>query len=385
MVGDETVAVAYRVPMPIRKTRTRLSDGRELIYFDDTEPYASGVVTRELHDGRDLVPVEAASTMRFDVLTGEWVTLAAHRMNRTFLPATDECPLCPTRPGRPATEIPAGDYDVAVFENRFPSLGSAAEEVPGLVDGERLWPQHTADGRCEVVCFTRDHDRGFAQLPVSRVRTVLEALRDRTRELSTLPSVAQVYCFENRGEEIGVTLSHPHGQIYAYPTLPPRTTALLRQAEEHRKRTGRSLLRDVLDAERRAGTRVVVEGEHWTAYVPAAARWPVELHVAPHRDVADLTELDDAELDELSHLYLDVLGRLDRFFDGVDRLPYIAGWHQAPIGAGRDLGRLHLHVFSLMRSPHRMKFLAGSESGMGAWISDTTPERIAARFREVAP
>ena len=385
MVGDGTVAVAYRVPMPIRKTRTRLSDGRELIYFDDTEPYASGVVTRELHDGRDLVPVEAASTMRFDVLTGEWVTLAAHRMNRTFLPATDECPLCPTRPGRPATEIPAGDYDVAVFENRFPSLGSAAEEVPGLVDGERLWPQRAADGRCEVVCFTGDHDRGFAQLPVSRVRTVLEALRDRTRELSALPSVAQVYCFENRGEEIGGTLSHPHGQIYAYPTLPPRTTALLRQAEEHRKRTGRSLLRDVLDAERRAGTRVVVEGEHWTAYVPAAARWPVELHVAPHRDVADLTELDDAELDELSHLYLDVLGRLDRFFDGVDRLPYIAGWHQAPIGAGRDLGRLHLQVFSLMRSPHRMKFLAGSESGMGAWISDTTPERIAARFREVAP
>lgn len=385
MVGDGTVAVAYRVPMPIRKTRTRLSDGRELIYFDDTEPYASGVVTRELHDGRDLAPVEAASTMRFDVLTGEWVTLAAHRMNRTFLPATDECPLCPTRPGRPATEIPAGDYDVAVFENRFPSLGSATEEVPGLVDGERLWSQRAADGRCEVVCFTGDHDRGFAQLPVSRVRTVLEALRDRTRELSALPSVAQVYCFENRGEEIGVTLSHPHGQIYAYPTLPPRTTTLLRQAEEHRKRTGRSLLRDVLDAERRAGTRVVVEGEHWTAYVPAAARWPVELHVAPHRDVADLIELDDAELDELSHLYLDVLGRLDRFFDGVDRLPYIAGWHQAPIGAGRDLGRLHLQVFSLMRSSHRMKFLAGSESGMGAWISDTTPERIAARFREVAP
>lgn len=234
MVGDGTVAVAYRVPMPIRKTRTRLSDGRELIYFDDTEPYASGVVTRELHDGRDLVPVEAASTMRFDVLTGEWVTLAAHRMNRTFLPATDECPLCPTRPGRPATEIPAGDYDVAVFENRFPSLGSAAEEVPGLVDGERLWPQRAADGRCEVVCFTGDHDRGFAQLPVSRVRTVLEALRDRTRELSALPSVAQVYCFENRGEEIGVTLSHPHGQIYAYPTLPPRCCVGPRSTESAR-------------------------------------------------------------------------------------------------------------------------------------------------------
>lgn len=371
--------------MPIRKTRARLSDGRELIYFDDTEPFVSGRATRELHDGRGLVPARAASTMRYDVLTGEWVTLAAHRMNRTFLPSTDECPLCPTRPGRPATEIPADDYDVAVFENRFPSLASVPADVPGLVDGEELWPQRSADGRCEVVCFTSDHDRGFAQLPVSRVRTVLEAFRDRTQELSALPSVAQVYCFENRGEEIGVTLSHPHGQIYAYPTLPPRTAALLRQADRHRKRTGRSLLRDVLGAERRAGARVVVAGEHWTAYVPAAARWPVELHVAPHRDVADLTELDDAELDELSHLYLDVLGRLDRFFDGVAKLPYVAGWHQAPVGAGRELGRLYLQVFSLMRAPHRMKYLAGSESGMGAWISDTTPETIAARFREVAP
>ncbi|MGO4204854.1 galactose-1-phosphate uridylyltransferase [Rhodococcus sp. TAF43] len=371
--------------MPIRKTRTTLSDGRELIYFDDTEPYVGGDATRELHDGRGLTPVTALSTMRYDVLSGEWVTLAAHRMDRTFLPAADECPLCPTRPGHPATEIPADDYDVAVFENRFPSLAPGAVLDSDHVDGESLWPQRPADGRCEVVCFTSDHDRAFAQLPLSRVRTVLDALRDRTRELSALPGIAQVYCFENRGEEIGVTLAHPHGQIYAYPTLPPRTAVLLRQAEQHRTRTGRSLLRDVLDAERRAGTRVVVEGERWTAYVPAAARWPVELHVAPHRDVADLTELDDAELDELSHLYLDLLGRLDRFFDGVDRLPYIAGWHQAPVGGGRELGRLYLQVFSLMRSPHRMKFLAGSESGMGAWISDTTPERIAARFREVAP
>ncbi|RVW01433.1 galactose-1-phosphate uridylyltransferase [Rhodococcus xishaensis] len=371
--------------MPTRKTRTHLSDGRELFYFDDTEPYASGSATRELHDSRELAAVEAASAMRYDVLTGEWVTLAAHRMDRTFQPTTDECPLCPTRPGRPATEIPAGDYDVAVFENRFPSFAPCADPASELVDGEQLWPQRTADGRCEVVCFTSEHDGSFAELSAARVRTVLEALRDRTRELSALPSVAQVYCFENRGEEIGVTLTHPHGQIYAYPTLPPRTAALLRQAELHRRRTGRSLLRTVLDAERRVGTRVVVDGERWTAYVPAAARWPVELHLAPHRDVADLTELDDAEIDELSHLYLDVLGRLDRFFDPVTRLPYIAGWHQAPVGAGRELGRLHLQVFSLMRSPHRMKYLAGSESGMGAWISDTTPERIAARFREVAP
>ncbi|MFE3293721.1 galactose-1-phosphate uridylyltransferase [Rhodococcus sp. NPDC059234] len=371
--------------MTIRRTATTLADGRELLYFDDTEPYLGGGATRELHDGRDLSAVAALSTMRYDVLSGEWVTLASHRNSRTFLPAAHECPLCPTRPGRAATEIPADDYDVAVFENRFPSLAlQAPAPESSRVDGEELWPQRAAAGRCEVVCFTSEHDRSFAQLPVSRVRTVLAALVDRTRALSALPGIEQVYCFENRGEEIGVTLAHPHGQIYAYPMLPAHTEALLRQSARHRADTGRSLLRDVLDAERRAGTRIVATAEHWTAYVPAAARWPVEVHLAPHRDVADLAELTGAELDELATMYLDVLARLDRFFDGVDKLPYIAGWHQAPVGEGRELGRLYLQVFSLMRAPHRMKFLAGSESGMGAWISDTTPERIAARFREVA-
>ncbi|WP_345349578.1 galactose-1-phosphate uridylyltransferase [Rhodococcus olei] len=370
----------------MRKTTTTLADGRELIYFDDTAPYVGGTATRELRDSRDPAPVAVTGTMRYDVLTGEWVALASHRNSRTFLPAPDECPLCPTRPGRPATEIPADDYDVAVFENRFPSFALGAQPPsPEHVDGEALWPQRAAAGRCEVVCFTSDHDRGLAQLPVSRVRTVLAALVDRTRALSALPGIAQVYCFENRGEEIGVTLRHPHGQIYAYPALPARTEALLRQSRTHHRRTGRVLLRDVLDAERRAGTRMVIEAEHWSAYVPAAARWPVELHLAPHRDVPDLTELTDDELDELAALYRDILTRLDRYFDGVTALPYIAGWHQAPIGADRGLGRLHLQVFSLMRAPHRMKFLAGSESGMGAWISDTTPEAIAARFRAVAP
>ncbi|MFD1815344.1 galactose-1-phosphate uridylyltransferase [Rhodococcus gannanensis] len=365
--------------MPIRKTSTCLADGRELICFDGGD----GAV-RNAVDTRDLGAVAATSVMRYDVLTGEWVTFASHRNARTFHPATADCPLCPSRPGGSATEIPFGDYEVAVFENRFPAFSFGASGTGDLVDGEQLWPEAPATGRCEVVCFDSDHDRSFADLEPARVRTVLGALVDRTRELSARPGVAQVYCFENRGEEIGVTLSHPHGQIYAYPTTTPRTEALLRQSREYRSRTGGLLLRDVLDAERRAGARVVAAGEHWTAYVPVAARWPVEVHVAPHRDVADLTELDDAELDEIAVLWPELLSRFDRYFDGVDRLPYIAGWHQAPVGEGRELGRLYLQAFSLMRSPHRMKYLAASESGMGAWISDTTPEQIADRLRAVA-
>lgn len=371
--------------MRIRKTSTRLADGRELIYFDDSEPYVGGSATRELRDRRDLAAVRAAATMRFDVLTGEWVSLAAHRMNRTFLPPSDACPLDPTRPGRAPTEIPADDYDVVVFENRFPSFAPGnADAVPDVVDGEALWPQRPAAGRCEVVCFTSEHSTSFAELSVFRARTVIDALADRTAELSRVPGVVQVCCFENRGAEIGVTLSHPHGQIYAYPFLPARTQALVRQSRRHLEEAGRSLLQDVLDAERRARTRVVLSGTHWTAYVPAAARWPVEVHLAPHRGVPDLAALDEDERDELAGLYLDLLGRLDRFFDGVERLPYIAAWHQAPVGDERPYGRLYLQIFSLMRAPHRMKYLAGSESAMGAWINDTTPERIAERFREIA-
>lgn len=372
----------------VRRTSTAMADGRELLYFDDSPGYVDGSLVRELHDGRDLPPVATTSTMRFDVLTGEWVALAAHRMDRTFKPPTDLCPLCPTRPGRAASEVPADDYDVVVFENRFPSYAGAGGALAGQgathLDGEDLWAGRPAVGRCEVICFTADHDASLASLPVSRVRTVVEAWADRTAALSAMAGVGHVFPFENRGEEIGVTLAHPHGQVYGYPEPAPRLAQYLAQAALHRAATGRVLLADVLAAERRAGTRVVLAGERWTAYVPAAARWPVEVHLAPHRDVPDLAALDGPEREELAVVYRELLRRLDRYFDGVQRLPYIAGWHQAPVGAGRELGRLHLQAFSVLRSPGRLKHLAGSESGAGAWVNDTTPERIAERLRAVA-
>jgi UDPglucose--hexose-1-phosphate uridylyltransferase len=368
----------------VRRSSGTLADGREIIYFDDSVPYVSGQAQRLTPDTRDLGPAEGGSALRYDVLTGEWVAIASHRNQRTVLPPADQCPLCPTGPGRPPTEIPSDDYDVVVFENRFPSLTSRAQPVPAQVDDESLWPQRPGVGRCEVVCFTADHGASFTRLSPDRVRTVVEAWADRTRELSQLDGVAEVFVFENRGQEIGVTLHHPHGQIYAYPFVTPRTSALLRQAATHRERSGGNLLGDVLDAERRAGTRVVLTGQHWTAYVPAAARWPVEVHLAPHRDVPDFAALDDAERDELADVYLELLRRADRYYEGVPALPYVAGWHQAPIGAARSLGRLHLQLFSVLRAPGKLKYLAGSESGMGAWINDVSPELIAARLREVA-
>lgn len=390
----------------VRRTRTSMADGRELLYFDDSEPYVSGAATRRLDDPRPLpdrfAPVVGPDgvarpvtgpELRRDPLTGDWIPMAAHRMNRTFLPPADANPLAPARPGAAYQdgEVPDTDYDVVVFENRFPSL-MAVPGVPDVVtraDGEELWPTRPAAGRCEVICFSSDPTASLRTVSPRRMRTVVEAWADRTRTLGALPGIEQVFAFENRGKEIGVTLHHPHGQIYAFPYLTPRTRTMLEQARVHAERTGGLLGRDVLDAELRHGTRVVLESEHWVAYVPFAARWPVEVHLAPRRDVPDLPALTDAERDDLATTYLELLRRLDLFFVDPDdgspiALPYISGWHQAPVREGRDLCRLHLQVFSVLRAPGKLKYLAGVESAMAAWISDTTPERIAARLQEVA-
>ena len=362
----------------VKRTTARLSDGREILYFD-----ASDDAVRVLVDPRELPRSVSFSESRYDPVLDEWVGIAGHRQGRTFLPPTDQCPLCPSRPGL-HSEIPSPEYDVVVFENRFPSFATDVPDVSPTVDeGGQLFVRQAGAGRCEVVCFTSDHQSSFARLSPEQVRLVMQAWVDRTSELSGLPSVEQVFCFENRGEEIGVTLSHPHGQIYAYPFVTPRTRRMLDSARWHRERTGGNLFADVLAEELRAGTRVVARSEHWTAFVPAAARWPVEVHVYPHRHVPDLPSLTDAERDDFAELYLDVLARGDALYDGP--LPYIAAWHQAPVHVDRDLAYLHLQLFSVRRAPGKLKYVAGSESGMGVFINDTTPEAVATRLRELAP
>ena len=366
--------------VPVRRTSRRLADGREIIYFDDT----AAAPPRDAVDLRPLGDRASTGHIRFDALVGDWVAVAGHRMNRTFLPPKDQCPLCPA--GRaPGSEIPDADYDVVVFENRFPSYGPVAEPVPSVPDPFRVAP---AVGRTEVVCFTSDHEASFGTLPASRVRTVIDVWADRTVELGAREDVEHVFCFENRGQEIGVTLHHPHGQIYGYPYVPARTREILGQAEAHLARTGRLLGADLLAAEVADGSRVVLRGRHWSAYVPFAARWPVEVHLAPHRDVPDLASLDDEERDELASVYLDLLRRLDRFHVAADgspiALPYIAAWHQAPARVGREASRLFLQVMTVLRAPGKLKYLAGSESGVGGWVNDAAPEVVAERIRSLA-
>jgi len=360
----------------MKKTVTRMADGRELIYYDERDDARHDVV-----DKRDLPPRPSASRLRYDPLMDEWIAIAAHRQTRTFLPPTDECPLCPSTPER-LTEIPS-TYDVVVFENRFPSFSDGEPEVEDVALPAINKPR-PARGRCEVVCFTADHNASFATLSPRRVQTVLAALTDRTTALATLPDVEQVFCFENRGEEIGVTLHHPHGQIYAYPYVTPRTRATLAAARRHASETGgRSLFADVLAAERDLRERVIGSNQHWTAFVPAAARWPFEVLVAPHRRLPDLPALTAEECEAFAPLYLDVLRRFDALFGTP--MPYISAWHQAPVRVDRDLAYLHLQLFSVRRASGKLKYLAGSEAAMGAFVNDVLPEEAARMLRDVRP
>ena len=359
--------------MSHRITRDRLFDGRDIFYFDDA---GSDLPAERSIDKREPANRPEVGTMRFDVLTGEWISVAAHRQGRAFLPPAHSCPLCPAS-AENLSEVPA-DFDVAVFENKSPSFGptqAAVETVPADLKS-RLGFTQPANGRCEVVVFSPEHEGSLGAMPVSRMRTVVEAWAERTADLQRLPGVMQVFPFENRGQEIGVTLHHPHGQIYAYPYITPKTAGLLQQLNGD----GRSFYEELLKFER--GTeRVLVAGENFTAYVPWAARWPLEIHLLPHRNVSDLAQLDEAERDELATIHLRLLAGLDRLYDTPT--PYIAAWHQAPMIEDRGQVRLQLRIHSPRRAADKLKFLAGSESAMGAFIGDVAPETQAAQLREV--
>lgn len=359
----------------MRKTVRVLSDGREIAYFDrDDAPPRVAVDRRGLSDR------PALGELRYDAFTGEWIAVAGHRQTRTFLPSAAECPLCPSTEDR-HSEIPESQYDVVVFENRYPSL-----RYP---DGD--WTRPTpawgvsapAAGRCEVVCYSDQHDGRLHDMPTERARLVIDAWADRTASMAALPYIRQVFPFENRGDEIGVTLHHPHGQIYGYSYLPPRMTRLLALGNEYRQQTKRALIADVVAKEMNDGRRVVFESDRWVGFMPIAARWPYEVQVHPKRPAHDFTELSDEDKDDLAVVY----PRLLRTFDGLFGLPmpYVSAWIQAPFNGPsgeRDDITMHLQLHSPRRAPGKVKFPAGSELAMWAYVADVPAEQSAAELRE---
>jgi UDPglucose--hexose-1-phosphate uridylyltransferase len=355
-------------------TRAKLADGRDVLFFALPGHRPAPVADRRPLPERD----PDQSQLRYDRSTGQWVIIAARRQDRTYKPPPDQCPLCPGPTGL-TSEVPAPDYDVVVFENRFPSLSGAGAAIPTPADDGFVCAP--GQGRCEVICFSSDHAGSFTDLEPAHARLVIDAWRHRTADLMATPGIEQVFCFENRGEEIGVTLTHPHGQIYGYPYLTPRTAAMLERAREHRMRHGGNLFADLLAREVADASRVVARTELFTAFVPFAARWPVEVHIYPNRLVHSLIELDDDELDGFARIYLDVLARFDGMYSAP--LPYVSALHQFAATDAQADGYFHVELMSIRRSATKLKYLAASESAMDAFISDVTPEGVAATLREL--
>ena len=296
------------------------------------------------------------SLQRFNELRGEQVAYAVHRQDRTFLPPAEHCPLDPTRPGGPPTEIPFPAFEIVVFDNLFPSF-----EAPA--------------GAAEVVVYTDDHNGSFAGLPPERAEALMWVWRQRYEELGAREDVQYVLIFENRGVEVGTTLHHPHGQIYAFPFLPP--VPELELAAD--ARLGGCAMCALLERELEDGERIVHSNEDVVAYVPFAARWPYETHVVVREHRPSLVECSAQELRSLASALQAVTRGFDRLF--ARPFPYVMVVHQAPT-AGERAGHLHVEFYPPLRTAEKLKYLAGCEQGAGTFIMDVMPEASAAALRE---
>lgn len=320
------------------------------------------------------------SELRYNPLLGEWLATATHRQDRTFLPPADFCPLCPTKPGAFPTEVPEPDYDIVAFENKFPSLRRNPETPAIAPDG--IYDVEPSTGVCEVVIYTPEHSSSLAAQPVEQIYKLVRVWRHRFEELDKHDFVKYIFIFENKGEAVGVTLHHPHGQIYAYPFVPPVVTRELARCKEHFDKTGRCLLCEVVGKELESGKRVVAENMSFAAYVPFFARYPYEVHITSKRHLQALTDLSTDEQRDLAEILKQILSAYDRVFDRS--FPYIMLLHQRPSDEGNyDHYHFHIEFYPPMRTAEKLKYLAGSEAGAGMFINDTLPEVKAAELRSL--
>jgi UDPglucose--hexose-1-phosphate uridylyltransferase len=306
---------------------------------------------------------------RFDPLTREWVNIVGHRQTRPNLPE-DDCPFCVG-----GLEAPHA-YDVRWFPNRWPALEPGPPVDFAAAEGEGA-TRVPAVGAAEVVLFSPEHTQSLATLPVSQVRTIVDLWAARTAALLARPEVEYVLVFENRGREVGATIDHPHGQIYAYPFEPPVPAREGASAREG----SCPICADV--AEIAEGGRVVTEAGDWVAYVPYASTHAYGMRFAPRTHVGALPALDDASRDDLAHLLTDALSRYDRLWpaphDGY-LFPYLLWFHQAPALGGGEW-HVHAHVAPPLRAPGVQRYVASGELGSGTLSNPVVPEDAAAALR----
>jgi len=315
--------------------------------------------------------------LRWHPLRGQWVAYASHRQNRTFLPPKEYNPLAPMSSEKIPTELPQGKYDVAVFENLFPTFHLKSKLAPKL-----FVPTAPAQGVCEVVVFTQDTKSSLSKLSLDHINLLVDVWIDRYQELGKRKEIKYVMPFENKGIEMGVTLEHPHGQIYAYPFIPPLAEKELNLNKKFYDEKGKSILEDMLENEIKDKKRLIYEDAHTLAFVPVCARYPYEVWMAPRKRLPSLAAMNPQEKTSFSRCLKTVLLKYDKLWDTP--FPYLMTFHQAPTdGIQRAESHFHLEFYPPYRMKGRLKYLAGTELGADVFANDSLPEEKAAELQAV--
>lgn len=329
-------------------------DGRQLTLYS-RYPIANNITATSPSNE----PVQANPHLRWHPLRGEWVAYASHRQGRTFMPPPEYNPLAPTTNPEFPTELPPGKYDVAVFENRFPSMALVAHNPPKSIV-ETL----PANGACEVVVFTPNPQASLSSLELEHLDLLLQVWGDRTRVLGANPEIEYVLPFENKGVEVGVTLHHPHGQIYAYPFVPPVPMRMQQMQQGFYDEHQQGLLADLIQKEIEDNKRIIYQDEYAIAFVPVCARYPYEVWIAPIQPVSAFHYLTAPQRTALAK----ALKTVTLKYDGLWKrpFPYLMAWFQAPTdGKAHPEAHLHAQFYPPYRTSDRLKYLAGTETCSG--------------------
>ena len=356
----------------MHRRELRKPDGRLLLLYGRA-PIPEHIVA----PSPSTAPHAPSPHLRWHPLRGEWIAYAGHRQHRTFLPPAEYSPLAATLDPAQPTEVPCGPWDVAVFENLFPTLALTAHDPPRL----RV-PTAPGHGVCEVVVFTQDATASLGSLPLSHLELLIDVWADRYEALGARDEIQYVFPFENRGVEVGVTLHHPHGQIYAYPFVPPVPARELAQQRAYFEESGRGLVADLIAGEVAEETRLLYSGMQAAAFTPICARYSYEVWVAPLRAAPSFAALTREERADFARALKTVLMKYDALWQRP--FPYILAFHQAPTdGQPHPEAHLHAEFYPAYRMKDRLKYLAGSEIGAGVFTADTVPEDTVTQLQAV--
>ena len=312
--------------------------------------------------------------LRYNPISDEWIMVSAGRQKRPNIPQ-NSCPLCPD--GVEAL----GDYDLVSFENRYPALKKIAPDVEDT--GSSIFKKAPSKGVCNVIVYTKQHDSSLPKMPRTQIEKLVQMWIDQTRELKKYDFIKYIYIFENRGQEVGATLSHPHGQIYAFPFIPKRISAKIEGIEKWFHMHKGCPICKITEEELIKRERIVYENEYFVALVPFYARFPYEVHIYPKRHVDMIIYLSNKEKKALADILKIITMKYDKLFDM--EFPYMMMFFQAPVNGENlhDTFHFHIEFDPPKRTKDKIKWMASVETGTWTFINPLLPEEAAKTLREI--